>query len=151
MAINISKTSERHVKYGVAVHASRVDFTEVSKTGKYDITEIRGEILVEDAYILIVTPYNSGTASFELGTASNTDAIIETSANAKSAAGTILVNASDDGVDSPKLFSTGFVLTLDATFTGAVPTAGEVLIVVKYIEIDKNFLGEFTDVINAPR
>ena len=140
---DLTRTKELMQKKGVCIFAGVIaEGTEngdiTAATGNHLLGNLPPDAVITDAYIHVVTASDAATTAVGvLGTAS---------------AGTEILSAADlktagkEGTFAGQsLTDTGVEVWLGTTITGAATAVGEYLVVVEYLEFEKN-TGEYTAV-----
>ena len=140
---DLTRTNELMQKKGVCIFAGVIaegvdDGDIAAATGNHLLGNLPPDAVITDAYIHVKTVSDAATTAVGvLGTASAGTEIL-------SAAD--LKTAGDSGTfTGQSLTDTGVEVWLGTTITGAATAVGEYLVVVEYLEFEKN-TGEYTAV-----
>ncbi len=155
---NITRTKGKHQKRAVSVFAAILSSAatgELTTSGdSYELFKLPPRSLVISRDIYVVTANDcSSTAVLDLGIDGGSEFVND--ANLKATAGTSAIaaptvtvtgnaeTASIAGIFTPKYYATGGTVTAKPVFGANDVTAGEVVVFIEYIELDK-VTGELT-------
>ena len=130
-------------KKGICLFAATVkegtaDENIAAATGNYLMAKLPPEAVITNAYVHVVTASDAATsASMKLGTAEGGSEILS-AANLKTL-------GKQGTFTGQSLTGTGVDLYVGVTVTGAATAVGEYIIVVEYVEYEKN-TGEYTEI-----
>ena len=140
--VNVSRLGGRHKKGGVCTFQTTIKFDEFKKTNDiYQLAALPRDILILSSAIGIITANNGTTGTVDLGFDGG-DTLLD-GTNLKSAANTVTEVTNDH-----TLRTTGGTLTIKPTFTGKA-TAGEIVVVVNYVEYRKQASGQLTEFVRT--
>lgn len=142
---NLSRRDVIAQKKSISVTSAALTYADHLSTSAdtYQLATIPPGSLITHASITVLTASDAATSAVaDLGFAGD-DTLID-GVDLKSAAGTVLEGGTNAVV--PAFKETGGILTIKPTYTGAT-TAGEFLVTVEYIEVNKTS-GEYTKFVN---
>lgn len=131
------------------VFSTRLTYDEVLVTGvANEVVVLPKNVIVTSAFATIITPFaiaGADTGVLDVGVVGATDDLLD-GGNLKAAAGTTIEGGAGSVV--PKLLPTGGAILVTPVYSGALPTAGEVLLVVEYLEYER-YNGEQTNFLES--
>ena len=139
--VNLTRNNRFNEKRDISVFTAKLKVSDMPTSGDvYQLFQLPRESVVIGAQAIVLTANDAATsAALDLGFGGD-DTLID-GGDLKSVAGTALTAGTNAVI--PAVKATGGIVTATPTYVGA-PTAGEILVIVRYVEYTK-VTGELTD------
>lgn len=138
MSIDLRRKGTLNQKKAICVASAVLDFETLgAATESFQLFNLPENAIITNAYVHVVTASNAATsATGIIGTAENGTQVLS-AANMKTL-------GKQGTYTGQSLTVTGKTIWFKQTLVGAAPTVGEVIVVVEYLEYNKNS-GEYTN------
>lgn len=144
---NLTRKARLNKKRGVRNFIAVLDYADTSEldittsADDYELFVAPNDCYVTKAEMLVITPFNSATSDAADVGIDGGDTLID-GANLQSAANSLLSGGTNAVV--PQFLETGGTITFSPTYTGGSTSAGKVILVIEYVEIERCEEGEIT-------
>lgn len=133
---DLSRAKNRHLLKKSSFMVSKIKYDEIPTTATaYSIGKLPDNVVVTRCFAVVITAFGAvTTAVLDVGVSGAADSLLD-GGDLESTAGTVL-SAGTNAVTA-KILATGGDIIVTPAYTGAAANAGEILLVIEYIEYNR--------------